>query len=132
MIGEKIIRIEEDSFNTNDRTFEGFIIITNKQSIKLGISNGQGCYEAWGYFITNDVVEFLDAEINSITIVDDCLTQDKYLSEIGRIYEGGVMFVNINTNKGVLQFTAYNIHNGYYGHHAVVVISEQLNIDTII
>lgn len=35
--------------------------------------------------------------------------------------EGGdTMFVNIQTDRGILQFTAYNRHNGYYGHRAVV------------
>ncbi len=36
------------------------------------------------------------------------------------------MFVDLITNRGVLQFTAYNNHNGYYGHDAKV-ISTQLN-----
>ena len=44
----------------------------------------------------------------------------------GDYFEGGVMFVNITTSKGVLQFVAYNEHNGYYGHSACV-ISKQLN-----
>jgi hypothetical protein len=33
--------------------------------------------------------------------------------------------VNIDTDRGQLQFVAYNEHNGYYGHNAVVV-SKQL------
>ena len=40
-----------------------------------------------------------------------------------------VMFINIETSKGTLQFAVYNCHNGYYG-HAVKVISEQLNVET--
>ena len=38
------------------------------------------------------------------------------------------MFVNINTSNGALQFAAYNEHNGYYGHEAVV-ISEKSDLD---
>jgi hypothetical protein len=34
--------------------------------------------------------------------------------------EGGIMFVNLDTDKGKLQFVAYNRHNGYYGHSAAV------------
>jgi hypothetical protein len=30
------------------------------------------------------------------------------------------MFVDIETDRGVLQFVAYNAHNGYYGHKARV------------
>ncbi len=37
------------------------------------------------------------------------------------------MFVNLETNVGLLQFVAYNSHNGYYGHDAVLV-SKQLNL----
>ena len=36
------------------------------------------------------------------------------------------MFVNVETDKGLLQFVAYNEHNGYYGHEACV-ISKHLN-----
>lgn len=122
---EKILRIEETSFPDKDRdyiSYDGFIIITDKQSIKLGIDNGQSCCENWGYFMTNDDLgEFIGAEVMGVSIVDECLKKEKAPD----IYEGGVMFVNIETSNGTLQFTAFNSHNGYYGHTALVV-SEQL------
>lgn len=33
----------------------------------------------------------------------------------------GVMFINIETTKGFLQFVVYNEHNGYYGHSVLLV-----------
>jgi hypothetical protein len=49
---EKILRIEETTFKTNEKDwsiYEGFQIITDQQTIKVGISNGQSCCESWGY-----------------------------------------------------------------------------------
>ena len=36
------------------------------------------------------------------------------------------MFVNINTSNGLLQFAAYNNHNGYYGHNAYFLIDNNI------
>lgn len=118
---EQILKIEETSFKDSDeryaRCYDGYTVTTDKQVIQLGISNGQSCCENWGYFMTNDnIEEFIGSNILSVDVVDDCLMKEK----VPAIYEGGVMYVNIETNKGTLQFTAYNEHNGYYGHTAVV------------
>lgn len=34
---------------------------------------------------------------------------------------GSAMFINVETTKGLLQFVAYNEHNGYYGHDVLLV-----------
>jgi hypothetical protein len=39
-------------------------------------------------------------------------------------YSGNIMFVNLTTDRGALQFVAYNIHNGYYGHEATVTCKQ--------
>lgn len=117
-----ITGIEETSFKTDSwGVYDGFIVfLDNNESIKMGICNGQSCCENWGYFMTNDdVSEFIGAQVLSVNIVDQCLNVER----APRIYEGGVMFVNIETDKGTLQFTAYNEHNGYYSHEAVVISS---------
>lgn len=31
------------------------------------------------------------------------------------------MFINVETTRGLLQFAAYNEHNGYYGHDVLLV-----------
>lgn len=128
---EKIIRIEETNFKKSKDDwddwddFDGYAVITDKQTIKLGISNHQSCCENWGYFMSEDnLKDFENAELIEIQIVDNCLKPKK----LDDIYEGKTMFVNLETTKGTLQFTAYNSHNGYYSHDAVV-ISKQLKTE---
>jgi len=127
---ENILRFEETTFKkTQDdwQSFDGYVITTNKQGIKIGISNGQECCEFFGYFSSADNLEdFVGATIKNITITDIELQTglaNKHDAEY--LDEGGIMFVNIETNRGIVQFAAYNGHNGYYGHEAVI-ISEQL------
>lgn len=132
-MSEKIIRIEETIFKRNKddwNQFDGFQIITDKQTIKLGISNSQECCEKWGYFMTNDdLEEFEGAILQDISITNTSLNNKKL--EERELYEPDLMFVNLKTNIGILQFTAYNEHSGYYGHDAIV-ISEQLNHEDIL
>lgn len=126
---EKILRIEETTFkNTKSywQSFDGFQIITDLQTIQIGISNIQCCCESFGCIITNDETkEFIGAELKSLAIVDTALNNKK-IEELEYLDRGGVMFVNLETSEGLLQFVAYNAHNGYYGHEAVLV-SKQLN-----
>lgn len=130
---EKILRIEETTFKQSPDDcieYDGWQIITDQQTIKFGISNGQSCCESWGYLISNDTTdEFIGADLFSVSVVDEALNskamQDRYTDE------GGIMFVNLETSAGTLQFVAYNDHNGYYGHSAVL-ISNQLNEQTIL
>ena len=60
------------------------------------------------------------------TTTDTALNVEKYNEECEFLDAGDCMFVNVNTTEGLIQFTAYNCHNGYYGHDAVL-ISKQLN-----
>lgn len=123
---EYILKIEEATFGEGKwEQYDGFLITTNVQTIKVGISNGQSCCENWGYFMTNDnPEEFIGQDLLRVDIVDTCLNKEKME---GLCYEGSCMFVNFETSNGTLQFTVYNEHNGYYGHEAVV-ISNQLNV----
>lgn len=109
-----------------DRDIAGYDIITSKQIIHLYIDNNNNFCEEWGYFWCNDVVEdFIGAELLRVTLTDDVLNE-AFLIKKGceNIYEGNIMFVNLETSKGTLQFVAYNIHNGYYGHPATVECSQ--------
>lgn len=87
-MSEKILRIEEAFWKHPEktwRTYEGFQIITDQQTIKLGISNEYQCCENWGYFITNDDMnDFKGATLLSVDIVDECLNKDK----APNLYEG--------------------------------------------
>jgi hypothetical protein len=107
----------------------GFQIVTTEQTITLAIDDESSCCESWGYFLTeDDTAKFIGAALLSVEITDT--------NRSGRIFEtgwdykegenieplddGDVMFVDIRTDRGVLQFVAYNAHNGYYGHRARV------------
>lgn len=127
---EKILRIEDTTFKQNKdewSEYDGWQIITDQQTIKFGISNSQSCCESWGHLITNDTIEeFINSELISIAVVDEAL-EKKEIKEIEYLDSGAAMFVNFETSAGTLQFVAYNSHNGYYGHSAVL-ISKQLNV----
>lgn len=118
----QITSIKEVSFGRENSTwysYEGYeVTLDNGQSIKMGIDNGQSCCENWGYIISEDnLSQFVGAIYYGIEAVGQALEH----VEIKDVYEGGIMFININTSLGVLQFVAYNEHNGYYSHQAVVI-----------
>lgn len=118
----KIASIKEVTFGKENSTwysYEGYeVTLDNGQSIKMGIDNGQSCCENWGYIISEDnLSQFVGADYYGVEAVGQALEH----VEIKDVYEGGIMFININTSEGVLQFVAYNEHNGYYSHQAVVI-----------
>lgn len=130
---EKIINIEDINEGDRYNSVAGFAITTDEQVIKLIIDNDGQCCERWGYFMSeDDFSEFIGSEIIDISITDTALNTEKWeraKNPDNDDYESNdiqVMFVNISTTNGILQFTAYNEHNGYYGHEAKV-ISTQLN-----
>jgi len=100
---------------------DGFLVVTSEQEITLGIDNSSSCCETWGHFWCNDdVKEFIGARVVGVTLTNEALITKKAPD----IYEGRVMFVNIETDRGVLQFVCYNSHNGYYGHTAKVMCNQ--------
>lgn len=128
---EKILRIEEVGFKKSEddyHNYSGWQIVTSEQTIKIGIDNGQSCCESWGYLITNDdTSEFIGAQLVGISITDTALNNKK-IDELEYLDAGGAMFVNLETDRGLLQFVTYNGHNGYYGHESVL-ISKQINYE---
>lgn len=112
---------------------DGFLITTTEQEIWLGIDNGYSCCEQWGYLISeDDTQKFIGAELRSIATTDTNRTSQQFNTkwEDGGISldDGEVVFVDLNTSEGTLQFAAYNSHNGYYG-HTVTIKSKQLNAE---
>jgi hypothetical protein len=131
---EKIISIEECSFSRNcpgwrgEEWFEGYIVTTENQTFKVGISSGQSCCENYGYLTTNDdLSEYIGAHLVQVATVDTALDVQS-IEEQGLTSVDACMFVNFSTSKGTMQLVAYNEHNGYYGHTAVV-ISESFNYE---
>lgn len=129
---EKILEIKEfentgieDDFGTG---YEGYVIVTDEQDISILISNTQDCCESWGHMTIDesDKEYFVGANITDIKIVGTNMVVRSILERLGDLDGGDACFINIETDKGLLQITLYNNHNGYYG-HSYVIISNQLN-----
>ena len=126
---ETIVEIKDYEATENHTSFVGFEVVTTAQSIKLFIDNDSSCCERWGYFWCNDTTaDFIGAELRGVTITDTALNEAQMkannVAPANKYFEGGVMFVNLETDRGTLQFVAYNEHNGYYGHYAQVQCSQ--------
>jgi hypothetical protein len=114
--------------------YSGYRITTSKQVIELGIWNVQDCCEIWGYFMSEDDLDsFLGAHLYDVRVVDTAqnveslkkreldYTLQPYPEDDWSVDRwANLMFVNLETDRGTLQFVAYNEHNGYYGHDAYV------------
>ncbi len=124
MTAEHIVRIVSGPWSHTEpgsswsSTYDGFTVVTNRQRIHIGVSAGQSCCEVTGYFMSeDDPAEFIGARVVGVTVTDTAL---RTYEAVEHLDEGGVMFVNVDTDRGTLQFAAYNSHNGYYGHEARV------------
>lgn len=131
---ERILKIEDYHEGEYWDSYSGYAITTDKQVIKLLIDDTQSCCENFGYFMSEDTLnDFVGARLIDIKITDEELKEGQLkendVDTACKYFEGGVMFVDIITTEGTLQFVAYNEHNGYYGHEAKV-ISTQLNYET--
>jgi hypothetical protein len=98
-----------------------------KQQILLLIADdavGGSCCENSGYLLSEDNIEsFIGALFYSISVTNEKLetTVLDFLDDNeGHDRSVQTIFVNIDTSKGLLQFTAYNEHNGYYGHRVII------------
>lgn len=122
---ERIVEIKDYEAREDFHNVAGFEVLTTEQSIKLFIDSENDCCERWGYFWCNDdLKDFIGAELCGVTLTDAALNEAQMkvngLNPSVSCFEGRVMFVNLETDKGALQFVAYNEHNGYYGHEAKV------------
>ncbi len=128
---EKILKIENTQFVTGKEdeygySYDGVIITTDKQEIKIGIDDSSSCCENFDFISSEDNYRnFIGSDLYSIK-QSDYLLKGKDIN-IPDLDEGGSMFINVETSKGLLQFVCYNSHNGYYSHNAIV-ISRQLNL----
>lgn len=123
---EKILKIEE----IKENYIEGYHITTDKQIIKLLLDVDQQCCENVGHLMSEDNLdEFVGAELLEVVLSLSPNKPEKLearnIDWDGLHFDGNIIFVTLLTSNGVLQFVAYNEHNGYYGHD-VEIISEQL------
>lgn len=121
----KNIKEVSDVYFNNDKwgTYDGYCIETDSRKLYFVINNEQRCRENWGYLASeDDFGSFIGSELKNVYVTD---------SELGTIVSnmkedldaGSAMFINVETTRGLLQFAAYNEHNGYYG-HAVRLVSK--------
>jgi hypothetical protein len=118
---------------------EGYKITTDDQEITLLMSIEQDCCEDPGFFLSeDDFQKFIGAQLFGIELTDTNRSNTVFTYSWSRELDdreyisldaGDVMFVDIKTSVGTLQFVAYNSHNGYYGHSATVT-SKQLTHET--
>lgn len=119
----KIISIKEQGFRANasgySSSYVGYVVALDDGAVyQMGIQDGQSCCENYGYLTSqDDFTDFIGADLLSVAMVDDQLKH----YDVSSVYDGAAMFVNVDTSVGLLQFVAYNEHNGYYSHNAVLV-----------
>lgn len=132
---ESIVKIE--NYEHGDQ--EGYKVTTSKQELLLTIQNRQNCCEHWGYLWCNETTtEFLNSRLLSVEVVDTALHRsilEKHLvnddNKKGIISYGSIMFVNLETTNGTLQFIAYNEQNGCYGHDVFIKSNQLLVTETL-
>lgn len=122
-----------DDFILGGSNYEGIQIKTDDKDILVLIYNSQSCCEEFGYVSSLDKFDdFVGAEILNVTLTDDALATTKIELDNNSIDISSCYFVNVDTNKGLLQFTLYNQHNGYYGHDVKVLVGNDFILDGII
>jgi hypothetical protein len=115
-------------------TEAGYLIATDEQEIVLAIDDDQCCCETWGYFLSeDDPQKFIGATLTGLSLTDTALVTKDIPMYDGKISldSGDTLFVNLDTDRGRLQFVAYNAHNGYYGHEARIE-SRQLQHEVVL
>ncbi len=126
---ETITEIRPYEGDTKYAREAGFQIVTTAQTITLAIDDEADCCEQWGYLLTeDDTAKFIGEELRGVAITDTNRSHRRFPTgweDTGdendiHLDSGDVMFVDIETSRGILQFVAYNAHNGYYGHEARV------------
>lgn len=129
---EEVFDLKIMAKHSFEQSFDGWIIKTTKRTIQILVNSDQCCCEDWGSIVSEDNVKyFIGSELLSIESVDKACNS-KNMENI-EVYEGSIMFLNVNTDKGLLQFAVYNAHNGYYGHYAFIkTIQNEDNKETII
>ena len=107
---KNITEVSNVYFGNEWDTYDGYCIETDSRQLYFVISNGQCCCENWGYLSSeDDFGSFIGSELKNV-----------YVTE----------------TRGLLQFAAYNEHNGYYG-HGVRLISKYddktiINVDEVL
>lgn len=111
-VNEKIVSIEQitDVLQEEDR-MDGYRIVTENHTYEFLIENHQSCCENWGHMVSQgETTQYVGETL--LFISDVSLAYDE-------VEKGETAFIDVYTSLGVLTFTVYNDHNGYYGHVCV-------------
>ena len=108
---------------------EGYQITTNKRRIQFLMDIEPSCREEFGYLWSNEnPQDFAGTRLLKVDVVRDDLKKEALVSNLGEELDIeqeidcylNAAFINVETDKGTLQFVAYNCHNGYYGHYVTI------------
>ena len=133
---------------SQDQNGGGWIIKlldTEKQistKIKFIMDNTEQCCEEFGFIETHEnIEEFKNQEIKYVSLVDEegeefiligekmegnTLIKPKIPLEGEGLYFSAVIFLNVQTDKDLLQFTVYNSHHGDYAHDVKVEMTKTI------
>lgn len=118
--GKPKVGVDSDP-ESND--YRGYLVETEKESIFVLISDEQHCCEQPGYVTSDDNLDnFIGADLRSVEVVgEDYNIVSELLPDEDEYKATFTVFINFNTDRGVLQMAVYNQHNGYYGHDALFI-----------
>jgi hypothetical protein len=100
----------------SDPEYLGYAIRTNKQTIKLLISQEQDCCETFGVYLKTPEGVEREGDLIGARVLKVGWGRDHSDDESDEDFDCPCARVEIMTNKGQLQIVAWNDHLGYYPH----------------
>lgn len=115
---QRIVSIED--VYDDPKGYDGYrVTLEGGNDFTIAVSNGTSCCENWGMITVPqaEINHFIGSQIRGIVPIR---LQYKEGDSQGYGDDGGTAFVDVLTDRGVLQLAVYNYHNGYYGHGVVL------------
>lgn len=104
--------IQNIQYDNNDTQWMGYTFIMSdpEKNIQLKISSEKNCCEKFGVFTDANMLDFIGAEYEEISVGDIIKMEGEDCNNSLQIT------IKITTNKGAINILFYNIHNGFYKH----------------
>jgi hypothetical protein len=119
---------EEFGVELDGIEYDGYRVITDTHEIVCYIDNYHQCSEEFGYILTEDEIsQFIGSKLLKCEHVDTDCNKEQLINIVNfNDYDECIdtMFIDFVTSNGLLQFVAYNAHNGYYGHKVMCHITK--------
>lgn len=133
---EKIAEVHEKSETGGaGGPYSGYeILLDNGVTVSILIEDRQQCCEQYGYLTSDDnLPSYVGAMVLRVVITDRTLKMYPLL-KMAEEAHGSVetIFCTVYTDRGNLQFVAYNGHNGYYGHTVLYKIGQNVQARQVI